>query len=83
MSTRRQRRSREADWSAELQEIERRRELGKKMGGPEKIARQHEFHKLTIRERIDGFLDTGSFQEIGVMAGSGVYENGELTDFKP
>ncbi|HJN93487.1 MAG TPA: carboxyl transferase domain-containing protein [Dehalococcoidia bacterium] len=83
MSTRRQRRSREADWSAELQEIERRRELGKKMGGPEKIARQHEFHKLTIRERIDGFLDTGSFQEIGVMAGSGVYENGELTDFNP
>ena len=33
-------------------------------GGEERIARQHEAGKLTARERIDLFLDPGSFVEI-------------------
>jgi propionyl-CoA carboxylase beta chain len=33
-------------------------------GGEERIARQHESGKLTARERIDLFLDPGSFVEI-------------------
>ena len=74
---------READWSAEIAEIAQRRELGKQMGGPDKIARQHEFHKLTVRERIDQFLDPGSFQEMGAGAGSGIYEDGNLVDLNP
>ena len=74
---------READWSAEIAEIERRKLLGRQMGGPEKVARQHEFNKLTVRERIDQFLDPGSFQEIGAGAGAGIYEDGKLVDLNP
>lgn len=33
-------------------------------GGPERIARQHAAGKLTARERIDLFLDPGSFVEV-------------------
>jgi acetyl-CoA carboxylase carboxyltransferase component len=38
------------------------------MGGPEKIARQHEQGKLTARERIDLLLDPGTFEEYGLLA---------------
>src|SRR3990172_2436727 len=33
-------------------------------GGEERIARQHESGKLTARERVDLFLDPGSFVEM-------------------
>jgi methylmalonyl-CoA carboxyltransferase large subunit len=40
-------------------------ELG---GGKERIEKQHASGKLTARERIDGLVDRGSFQEIGLFA---------------
>src|SRR4051812_39449274 len=40
------------------------------MGGPERLARQHEGGRLDARARVDAFLDPGSFREIGVQAGS-------------
>lgn len=39
------------------------------MGGPEKVKRQHDHGKLTVRERIGELLDPGSFHEIGAIAG--------------
>ena len=54
------------------------------MGGPEKVARQHEFNKLTIRERIDAISDADTFHEVGTLAGVGEYdEDGELQAFTP
>ncbi|PSQ15577.1 methylmalonyl-CoA carboxyltransferase [Halobacteriales archaeon QS_8_69_73] len=44
----------------ELRERKREAELG---GGEERIAKQHEKGKMTARERIEYFLDDGSFQE--------------------
>ncbi|PSQ43700.1 methylmalonyl-CoA carboxyltransferase [Halobacteriales archaeon SW_5_68_122] len=44
----------------ELREKKRDAELG---GGEERIATQHEKGKMTARERIEYFLDDGSFQE--------------------
>ncbi len=38
--------------------------LAEKGGGPERVKKQHEQGKLTARERIDAFLDPGSFVEI-------------------
>ena len=38
------------------------------MGGAEKVARQHERGKLTVRERIDLLFDTGTFVEFGLLA---------------
>lgn len=76
--------SSEEDWSAEVAEIERRRELAKAMGGPDRVQRQRAEGKLTARERIDALVDPGSFEEIGVLAGFGRYDdNGRLTGFLP
>jgi hypothetical protein len=52
------------------------------MGGPDKIKRQHDGGKLTVRERIERLLDPGSFHEIGAIAGKAEYDaQGRLADF--
>lgn len=51
-----------------LEELRRRRQIALGMGGPEKIARHHASGRLTVRERLDGLLDKGSFYEIGLLA---------------
>lgn len=51
-----------------LKELRRRREVALAMGGPEKVARQHASGRLTVRERIAGVVDEGSFLEIGLLA---------------
>ena len=70
-------------WNDELDEL--RLNLPREaMGGEEKVARQHEFGKLTIRERIDEIADDHSFHEIGKLAGVGQYNNqGELEQVTP
>lgn len=59
----------EGDWSAEVDEIERRRAFAEQLGGPDKIARQHDTGRLTVRERITALADTATFAEIGVLTG--------------
>ncbi|HOP18884.1 MAG TPA: carboxyl transferase domain-containing protein [Amphiplicatus sp.] len=69
-------------WEKEVEEIRRREALAEKMGGEEKLARQHARGKLDARERLKRLLDPDSFREIGKIAGRGRYdENGELVDF--
>src|SRR5262245_20223224 len=71
-------------WQPELEELRRREELARRMGGEERVGRQHESGRLTVRERIDRLFDVGSFHETGALAGRGTYdEDGELTDFLP
>ena len=71
-------------WDDEIEEMRAREALAFEMGGPEKVARQHEFNKLTIRERIDAISDGNTFHEIGTLAGVGDYdEDGELKSFTP
>jgi len=71
-------------WEKEIGELRRREELAKRMGGPDKVKRQHDGGKLTVRERVDRLLDPGSFHEIGGLAGWAKYdESGELADFTP
>lgn len=50
--------------------LERRRRIRDEMGSPDRIQRQHDKGRLTIRERIDRLLDPGSFVEIGTFARS-------------
>jgi len=50
-------------WEEEIRELHARQQLAHEMGGPEKVARQHEFNKLTIRERIAAIGDAGSFMK--------------------
>jgi acetyl-CoA carboxylase carboxyltransferase component len=71
-------------WQAEVDEIKRREEMARAMGGPENIARQHNAQRLTVRERIDRLLDPDSFHEIGALAGRATYDDaGQLTSFIP
>lgn len=46
------------------------------MGGVDKVKRQHDQGRLTVRERIDGLIDKGSFHEIGAVSGIGEYDSG-------
>ncbi|MEM9622765.1 MAG: carboxyl transferase domain-containing protein [Pseudomonadota bacterium] len=71
-------------WEDEIKEMQAREALAFAMGGPDKVARQHEFNKLTIRERISAISDPESFHEIGTLAGVGQYsEDGGLQSFTP
>jgi acetyl-CoA carboxylase carboxyltransferase component len=71
-------------WENEVREIERRRYLAKQQGGPEGIAKQHARGRLTIRERIDGLLDPGSFAEQGKATAIPEYdENEDLAGYVP
>ena len=71
-------------WRPEVDEIRRREALAREMGGAENVARQHANGRLTVRERIDLLIDTGSFHEVGALAGRGVYDDaGNLKSFTP
>lgn len=71
-------------WEPEIQEIAHRRELALKMGGEDNVKRQHDGGKLTVRERIDGLLDPGSFAETGALAGKPERdEQGNLIAIRP
>jgi acetyl/propionyl-CoA carboxylase alpha subunit/acetyl-CoA carboxylase carboxyltransferase component len=72
------------DWSSEIAEIERRRDAALRMGGAEKVARQHADGKLDARQRIAALADAGSFCEIGALAGFASDNDGEaVPDFTP
>jgi acetyl-CoA carboxylase carboxyltransferase component len=71
-------------WQPEIDELRAREALARRMGGEEKVKRQHDAGKLTVRERIDQLLDPGSFHEIGAIAGRARYdEAGGLAEFSP
>ncbi|MFZ5739642.1 MAG: acyl-CoA carboxylase subunit beta, partial [Pseudomonadota bacterium] len=71
-------------WKPELDELARRENFARQMGGIDKVKRQHDQGRLTVRERIDRLSDAGSFHEIGAVAGLGEYDpNGELIDLTP
>jgi acetyl-CoA carboxylase carboxyltransferase component len=71
-------------WQPELDEIHRREELARQMGGAANVERQHAAGRLTVRERISMLLDPGSFHEAGALAGQGKYdEAGNLIAFTP
>ncbi len=71
-------------WEPELEELERRLELARNMGGEANIKRQHDNGKLTIRERIESLIDPGTFAEMGALAGKAEYdEEGKLVSFLP
>src|SRR5713226_1147072 len=71
-------------WQPEIDEIRRREELARQMGGVANVERQHAAGRLTVRERIDRLLDPGSFHEAGALAGQAKYDTeGKLAAFTP
>ncbi|MBI3045088.1 MAG: propionyl-CoA carboxylase [Betaproteobacteria bacterium] len=73
-----------AGWEREAEEIRKRYEWAEAMGGEEAVRQRHKNGFLTVRERIAGITDPGSFQEVGKLTGKGHYdENGELIKVTP
>jgi len=71
-------------WEAEIEELRRREALAREMGGPDKVKRQHDGGKLTVRERVERLLDANSFHEVGALTGVARYgEDGEIAEFTP
>ena len=71
-------------WEKDIDELNARRRLARKLGGEEAIARQHDFGKLTARERIEKLLDTTSFHEMGTLTGKAEYDaDGVFRDITP
>jgi acetyl-CoA carboxylase carboxyltransferase component len=66
--------SADGDRAAQLEALQRRRAFALEMGGEENVARQHAAGRLTVRERIERLCDSGSFREIGTLAGTGEYD---------
>ena len=71
-------------WTPELEELQRRTAMAHQMGGADKVKRQHDAGRLTVRERIDGLVDGGTFHEVGALSGIGEYDaQGEVQTVTP
>src|SRR3954447_14818391 len=72
------------NWKPELDDLARREAFAREMGGVDKVKRQRDQGRLTVRERLDGLVDAGSFHEIGAISGTAEYDdNGELKNLTP
>ena len=71
-------------WQRELDELRERERMAREMGGPDKVQRQHDGGRLTVRERIERLIDKGSFHEVGAIAGKADYDaGGKLSKLTP
>jgi methylmalonyl-CoA decarboxylase subunit alpha len=66
-----------------IEELEQRRVWAEAHGGADNVKRQHDQGRLTVRERIAGVLDKGSFQEVGKLTGAETYDGLTLTRVTP
>ncbi|MDH3683014.1 MAG: hypothetical protein OEV40_24055 [Acidimicrobiia bacterium] len=71
-------------WDDAVDEIRYIKGLAAEMGGPERIARQHDGGRYTVRERIEKIVDADSFVEMGPLMGGPTYdESGNIVGFTP
>jgi len=71
-------------WQNELDELRRREAFAEELGGPERVKRQKDGGRLTIRERVASMADQDSFHELGKVAGMAEYdENNDLAKLTP
>ncbi|QUR68397.1 acyl-CoA carboxylase subunit beta [Mycobacterium spongiae] len=60
------------DWEETLDDLDRRRQRARRMGGPERLAKHRREGKLDARARVERLLDVGSFRELGTLVGGEV-----------
>ena len=71
-------------WQPELEELRERERQARELGGAERVKRQHDGGRLTVRERIGALADQGSFHEIVAIAGKARYDDdGNLIELTP
>src|SRR5258707_3513272 len=72
------------NWKPELDDLARREAFAREMGGVDKVKRQRDQGRLTVRERIDKLVDAKTFHEVGAISGVAEYdEHGELANLTP
>lgn len=57
-------------WQVLLEELQQRNASAAAMGGADRIRKQHDRGRMTARERLEALLDSDSFSEYGLLAGS-------------
>jgi len=57
------------EWEAVLDDLQRRRDASRAMGGDERLKKHRDAGKLDARARVAHLLDPGSFQELGTLVG--------------
>ncbi len=56
------------DMRGHVEQLISKKDEYRQMGGPERVQRQHDQNKLTVRERIDLLFDENTFAEQGLLA---------------
>lgn len=64
------------DWQETLEDLNRRRQHTRAMGGPERVAKHRGKGKLDARGRVRHLLDPGTFRELGTMVGGEIAADG-------
>ena len=70
-------------WQREVTELDRQTGFAKEMGGADSVAFHHSRGRLTVRERVALLEDSGTFHEIGAIAGTADWEDDEVVGLKP
>ena len=65
-----------ADWQETLDDLDRRRQHTRALGGAERVAKHRGKGKLDARARIDHVLDSGTFRELGTLVGGEIAADG-------
>src|SRR5246500_1419397 len=64
------------DWGETLDDLERRRQHARGMGGPDRLDKHRGKGKLDARARIERLLDPGTFRELGTLVGGEIAADG-------
>ena len=64
------------DWQETLDDLDRRRQHTRAMGGADRLAKHRGKGKLDARARIDYLLDPGTFRELGTLVGGEIAADG-------
>ncbi|OSC30745.1 acetyl-CoA carboxylase carboxyltransferase subunit [Mycobacterium vulneris] len=64
------------DWGETLEDLERRRQHARDMGGPERLDKHRNKGKIDARARIEYLLDPGTFRELGTLVGGEIAADG-------
>lgn len=67
------------DWQGTLEDLDRRRQHARAMGGPERLDKHRDKGKLDARARVERLLDPGSFRELGTLVGGEVASDAIVT----
>jgi acetyl-CoA carboxylase carboxyltransferase component len=71
-------------WQNELEELRTREAFAEELGGAERVKRQKDGGRYTIRERVGLMADPGTFHETGKIGGMAEYdENNDLKKLTP